>query len=293
MFGFGSARGHGGHRRWAAALAALTALTLGATTAPAEADRARGHKPTSATGWYLALGDSVAAGYQPGLGDNPTGGYVGAVLGNVQQQTPKTHLRNLACSGESTTTMIAGGICSYDEGSQLAQALVFLHAHARATRLVTLTIGANDVTPCLQAGEPADIAACATTRLTAFQEHLAGILAQLHATAPATRIVVTNYYNPFLAFYFTAPALVPLTASLQAMLNGLIAAATAAPPGQPGDVADVASAFHSDDPTPVPPSNVPLNVVTVCQWTWMCAKGDIHPNDAGYGVIAQAVEKVL
>ena len=35
-------------------------------------------------GWYLALGDSLAAGYQPGQGDDPTGGYVGGVLDAVR-----------------------------------------------------------------------------------------------------------------------------------------------------------------------------------------------------------------
>ena len=38
----------------------------------------------------------------------------------------------------------------------------------------------------------------------------------------------------------------------------------------------------------------PLNVARICQWTWMCAPApvgpNIHANDAGYAVMAQAFE---
>jgi hypothetical protein len=38
-------------------------------------------------------------------------------------------------------------------------------------------------------------------------------------------------------------------------------------------------------------------VVRICQWTWMCAPAplgpDIHPNQAGYGVIAHTIAGVL
>ena len=76
-----------------------------------------------ATGYYLALGDSLAAGYQPGMGDDKTGGYVGGVLDAVRAQSPKTKLVNLACSGETVATMVSGGRCAYEAGSQFDQAL--------------------------------------------------------------------------------------------------------------------------------------------------------------------------
>jgi hypothetical protein len=57
----------------------------------------------------------------------------------------------------------------------------------------------------------------------------------------------------------------------------------------------VAGAFSTDDLTPV--NGVPLNVLRICQWTWMCAPAplgpDIHANTTGYGVIARAFEDVL
>jgi hypothetical protein len=41
-------------------------------------------------------------------------------------------------------------------------------------------------------------------------------------------------------------------------------------------------------PSAIQPSSLPLNVQRACEWTWMCLGGDIHPNNAGYGVIARA-----
>jgi hypothetical protein len=43
-------------------------------------------------------------------------------------------------------------------------------------------------------------------------------------------------------------------------------------------IADVAGAFHNGEQ--------PLSAQLVCQWTWFCSVGDIHPNTAGYAVIA-------
>jgi len=66
-------------------------------------------------------------------------------------------------------------------------------------------------------------------------------------------------------------------------------------------VADVEGAFQTTMFTPVVPVDwypvaVPLNVVRVCQWTWICSAthpGDFHPNAEGYGVIAAAYRAEL
>jgi hypothetical protein len=53
-------------------------------------------------------------------------------------------------------------------------------------------------------------------------------------------------------------------------------------------VADVERAFSVTDFTLV--DGVPLNVRRSCEWSWWCnwVPPDVHPNTAGYGVIAQA-----
>jgi len=274
-------------RRLAVSFIAVLALLVGSGPAQAApSPTGTGH----AAGWYLALGDSLAAGYQPGQGDDPSGGYVGHVRDALQQSAPKTSLVNLACSGETTSSMVEGGKCAYDEGSQLAEAVDFLHAHARFTRLVTLDIGANDVAKCGAQGLPP---ACVQGGLGSVAANLPVILGQLRAAAPGVPIVVLNYYDPFLAAWLTGPAgqaVAQQSVPLLGVLNGIIADATGA---VGGSVADVAGAFHSTDFTPViVPSlggSVPRNVATVCALTWMCVESNIHPNDDGYAVLAAAV----
>ncbi|MEO6790739.1 MAG: hypothetical protein ABI249_00560, partial [Ornithinibacter sp.] len=77
--------------------------------------------------------------------------------------------------------------------------------------------------------------------------------------------------------------------TLQGQLNGIIAAAATADSVK-ADVADVATAFKSNDWTPVAGAgSIPTNVATICTWTWMCLLGDIHANDTGYAVMAATV----
>ena len=62
-------------------------------------------------------------------------------------------------------------------------------------------------------------------------------------------------------------------------------------------VADVAAAFQTTVKTPVAVTDVgtvPTNLARILQWTWMAApRFDFHANDAGYAVMARAVEKQL
>jgi hypothetical protein len=99
-----------------------------------------------------------------------------------------------------------------------------------------------------------------------------------------------NYYNPFVAAWLQGPAgQTPAlqSAALVGQFNDLlesIYAFFAVPVG------DVARAFHADDFTIVPIFRLPINVVVVCQLTWMCTPPpqgpDVHPNRSGYFVIA-------
>ncbi len=289
-------------RRWAIVIAALAVGCLSApaasATAPAPGLAASSHGESRhgsehAMGWYLALGDSLAAGFQPGQGDDKSGGYVGGVLAAVKADSARTKLVNVACSGETVVTMVRGGRCAYEEGTQLAQAVEFLHAHRRTTRLVTIDIGANDVQRCVSRSPLGIDFTCIQQGLGDVQRLLPQVLAQLHAAAPEAQIIVANYYNPFLAAYLTGAAgqaLAQQSVALQAALNTIIAGSAAS---VGADVADVATAFRSTDFTPVnvPALGglVPTNVATICAWTWMCQLGDIHANDAGYAVMADTV----
>ena len=113
---------------------------------------------------------------------------------------PGLKLVKLGCPGETTASMINGGICRYRGGSQLAAAVAFLQAHRGRVLLVTLDIGANDPEHC--GGEPGlgQLAKCAVKDVPAAVGHLGTITTRLKAAAgPGVRIVGMNYYLPALA----------------------------------------------------------------------------------------------
>jgi lysophospholipase L1-like esterase len=145
--------------------------------------------------FHLALGDSLAAGTGAPAGQ----GYVPLVTAGQLPRLPGLTLRNLSCGGATTTSMLAGGGCSYPQGNQVAAAEAFLAAHPGSVSFITIDIGANDVSGCVSAAgtDPA----CAAARLPVVQTNLAQILARLHAAAPGVPIIGMTYYNPFLAFW--------------------------------------------------------------------------------------------
>ncbi len=276
------------------AIAAAIILTLGlagpvAATGP-------GSSGVHAPVYYLALGDSLAAGVQPT--GNPAQmyrthqGYVDQLYVAAKAWYPNLKLVNLACPGESTTTMIHGGICSYDRGSQLAEAINFLHAHRKFVAFVTIDLGSNDF---VCQNDPS----CLPPGFVTIGQNLPGILSQLRAAAgPDIPIFGMTIYDPFLGWWLTGEAGQYLaTQSVDAIvqLNGLLTGIF----GVAGiQVADVQGAFSTTDFTPVPAlGNLPLNVVLICQWTWVCAQPPLgpnnHPNATGYGVIAQAFAAII
>ncbi|PYC76390.1 SGNH/GDSL hydrolase family protein [Streptomyces tateyamensis] len=279
--------------RAAATVGLLGATLLGAGASPASAapDHAR-H-----TRYYLALGDSLAAGYQtlPGGGSEVGHGYAQDLARTLQARAAAAHrgfsFTDLGCPGETTGSMLGGG-CPYPHpfpGSQLDAAVAFLKAHHKDDLLVTLDIGANNVDGCA-AGGSLD-AACAVKGIATAGKDLSTILDRLRAAAgPHTRIVGMNLYDPFLAAWMTGPQgkvlaglSVPLADSLNATL-GLVDAAHGIP------TADVAKAFSTNAFLPLVPvagQQVPLNVARIMSWTNM-SRGDIHANDTGYQVIADA-----
>ena len=202
-----------------------------------------------------------------------------------------TNLVNLACSGETTATMLAGGICTYPgSGSQLGAALAYLTAHRNRTTLITIDIGANDVDRCVSTSGIST--ACVAAGMAQTRTNLSVIFRELRQADPRARIIALNYYDPFLAAWLLGPTgreLAQVSLGLADQLNGLIERAAEQNRIR---VAEVAEAFRSHtwrlvtDPTF---GSIPTNVALVCSWTWMCTQSNIHANDAGYAVLAHAV----
>lgn len=227
--------------------------------------------------YYLALGDSLAFGYQPDL--NFDDGYVNDFSVNLQAHGVSSDA-NMACPGETSVTFLNGKcpapiLRKYPYiGSQLNAAVWYLHHHAGQVSPVTLDIGANDVLPDI------NTKTC-TVNISKFNADLATVDANLTQTIlPALRsaltvngqvtgdLLIMNYYNAY-------QNICPSTGVYVQMLNNHLANDISGY----GSLIDVFTAFGG----PSQPH--------VCSYTWMCTIfKDIHPKDAGYSVIASAFE---
>jgi lysophospholipase L1-like esterase len=280
----------------AAALALAAPLTLAATgPSPSSAGRSG-----VATSYYLALGDSLAQGVQPsaaGASVPTSHGYANQLYAALRLRHPGLRLVKLGCSGETTATMINGGICSYPQGSQLAAAVAFLRAHPGRVSLITIDIGANDPNSCLALSSLGKIASCMRAVLPRAVRNLTEILTGLRAAGGrGVAVIGMSYYVPELAAWRSSPsgeAVAALTERLVASYNAMLAAVYRKFGAR---LANVFGAFHSGDFTDrvrLPgDGSLPRNVATVCLWTWACSRGprgpNEHPNATGYAVIALA-----
>jgi lysophospholipase L1-like esterase len=274
-----------------AVLCAVVAAPAATLTPAARAD-------DSPTTYDVSLGDSLAQGFQPN-GD-VTRGYAEQLYGLLVADRPKLRLVKLGCGGESTVSMRFGsqdptvvGSCGppryykvlYPRGTQLAEAVSFLEAHKGKVALVTIDIGANDLS--WRDGRGNDVFCllepdgCAA-RTASTAENLAAILADLRTAAgPDVPIVGMSYYDVFAPLCVSDPSLPFVCGRVDAFNATLVDTYAAA--GDP--VADVAGAFEND--------NLVNAAAHVCAWTWFCAVGDVHANTAGYGVIAAAFKQAI
>jgi lysophospholipase L1-like esterase len=275
-----------------ALLAALLAMPVGAVDDPTI---------TTDVGdsWYLAIGDSLAAGYQP-VGDpqndhKTRSGYPDQLWLMARGQYPNLHLRNLGCPGTNTETVrIDYPRCSYEHGSQLDEALWFIGAHRDELAFITIDLGFNDF-------ECSDSFDCLLPGIEAIEQRLPAILDELQAAAPGVPIVGMNIYDPFLTHWFAGgleATLAELSVGAITLVNESLATVYEAA-GIP--VADVASAFDIDEWDVLVPlaghGDVPRNVALLCERTWQCHPPplgpDRHPNVLGSRVMAETFAKEL
>src|SRR4029450_1519771 len=141
----------GGALLCAATTLGLMAVLIGPSIATAD-------NLSNAVHYYVALGDSLAAGYQPNGETGPDGmflhGYANQLYDALKANDPTLQLQNLACGGETTSATISGeevhfagsrSFCGYRSwhgplahGSQLDDAVAFLHAHSGFVSLITI-----------------------------------------------------------------------------------------------------------------------------------------------------------
>ena len=280
-------------------VAAACAAVLAVSAEPARA-------PADSAPYYLALGDSLAAGDQPdsrGV-DRPTPeGYVSVLARRLTRVYRGLQAVNLSCGGATSRTLLTFPGCQprLGPGSQLEEAEHVLAGRPGAA-LVTIDVGDNDVERCIHTDGRRIDRACVQRGTASLVAHLPAIAQRLRAAA-GSRVPVVGItdYDQFLALWLdggrgraAARESVAVIDHLNALIASIYARAgiLVAPAGQ---------AFATDDlatPRRLPGrGTVPLAVERVCRWTWACSGPpvghDDHANAAGYGVIAQVVLDAL
>lgn len=268
------------HRRWRIFIPLLVCLLVGFILTPIIA--ASAHRASILVGprqYYLALGDSLAYGFQPDL--NFADGYASDFYSNLKPYGV-TARANLGCPDETSATFIHGG-CPYAllhkyfyRGAQLNMALSYLAAHPGQVSPVTLDIGANDVLPDLNAKICAPDVNKFAADLAALDANLQQIiLPRLHSAlmingVPTGDLIVMNYYDPYQNL---CPNTLPYLEELNQHLSADVA--------DYGSVVDVFNAFGGAS---IPNPNT-------CSYTWICSGfKDVHARSSGYSVIARAFE---
>ena len=290
-------------RLMVAPLLLVSAFSVSAFTGSTSA-AAKTTAPPKGSPWYLSLGDSLAQGVQSDGVQPPDGGsiitdsgYVDDLYQSGLTARPHLQLMKLGCPGETSSSLVLGAgatppsPCTYAEGSQLAAAAAFIATHRVA--FITMDIGANDVDGCIAAPDPQ---ACVVAALPVMAHNVGLTVGTLEAaiagSGQKTRIFGMNYYDPFLAAWLTGPAgqlqaqqTEVLTEALNITLQGVY--------GHFGvKVANVQRAYQTSNFDIVQPIGLPVNVLEICINTWMCSEGNIHANDVGYQVIADAFLKL-
>lgn len=241
--------------------------------------------------YYLALGDSLAFGFQfeifnqhypsvpPELFSH---GYVDDFSQMLQRIQPDIQTINFGCPGETTDTFIHGG-CVYTlqgfqlhnsySDSQLDEAIQFLHAHPGQVSPITFNLGTNDlkVLTTLCGSDISCYYIQGPIVLDQISANLNQILGALRVAAPNSEIITfTNYSVSFLS----DPRFLELSNAFNAVIFTTASANRVR-------VADVFTAF-----------NGPPQPETICNLTLICTSGDGHPSDAGYQVIADQLWQV-
>ena len=229
--------------------------------------------------YYLALGDSLAFGYQPDLAWNH--GYVNDFFGNLKSHGT-TNKANMSCPGETSSTFINGG-CRYWYlrkflyfGPQLNAAVAYLQRYAGRVSPVTLDIGVNDLLPDIDP-KTCSVSSSFNADLQTLDSNLTNIIlprlkAALTVGGQVTGdLVMMNYYDPY-------QNICPQDVSYVQTLNQHLANDASGY----GIIVDVFGAF----------GGASTSSQNICSYTWMCSIfKDIHLRTEGYSVIANAFEQ--
>lgn len=296
---------------------AASLVAVGLLAAPGSSTASKVAKPI-----YISMGDSYSVGYQTAALGN-TSGFTGYVAKKEHYQ-----LENFGCGGATTGSLFTQTGCPagssaatdavpYPTSSQVQAVLDYIAAPVNAgkVKLITVSIGGNDVTGCASSPDPVG---CVSAAATVIQRNVTSLVTQLDSALTingdtSAHIVGTTYPDVFLGDYVapvgsTNKQLAVLSKlAFDALINpalntaytGVSRSAFVNVMSAPYGTATAGDDTGSFDNTtyaytgPRAPLHgfgkaVPAPVVEVCLITWYCNPltfGDIHANTKGYNFI--------
>jgi lysophospholipase L1-like esterase len=283
------------------------ALAVGHKVAP---------KPKPVTGVLLSLGDSYSVGWQ-----ELPGGTQGSTLnGPANQLVPLAaargwHLKlvNLGCGGATTTSMLttsavgcapgalAPGATNYPNKSQTQAAVDFIKSHPGRVKVVTVSIGGNDVDGCPTQADPTG---CVNAAMPTATKNLSKMVKQLRAAGgKQMRIIGSTYPDVELGLWvhptvLGANTLALVPGSISSFLNVINPGLKKAYDSVGAAFVDVTKATGAYGPfvatTDPTFGQIPVPVAKVCTLTYFCdGTFNIHMKTPGYHIIAALEAKTL
>jgi lysophospholipase L1-like esterase len=247
--------------------------------------------PPKLGNYYLALGDSYAAGYlAPGLPmdsqcqSSTAPGFVCVFYRYLKTINPQLQLDNLGDPGADSCELAGAGHHCFDtapKASPVDAGITLINDHPGQVSPITLTIGGNDLLPLLPAAlvDPSGTAQKLPGIFERLQTNLDTILSRLRTAAgPDAEIIVTTQPNP-LGGIGSPPlpvGLPDLAKSAIDHLNGVIKTEAAK---YNTIVADSAAAFDAH-----PGGAATLTFVPISLASGNPANINIHPTPDGYKV---------
>ncbi len=295
------------------ALVAAGVVGVGLVATPGVSQAKKAEAPTP---YYLSLGDSYSIGYQPNApGTGGTPGYTAYVAGKL-----KMDLENFGCGGATTTSILSSVGCfdpaatnavAYPTTTQEQGALDFIEAPANfgLVKLVTVSIGGNDITGCVSAGTESAIVTCVLTNAAAAEANIKILAGDLSTALDANGdssarimgltypdVILGQYVNPggTLGQQLAGLSVTAFDAYVNPDFNAAYTSVT------DGSFVNVTKAKYKKategDSTPLgeltplaPYGKVPRAVWEICTITWYCQEQNIHANTLGYEFIGKLV----
>lgn len=248
------------------------------------------------TGSYVALGDSISAGYGLGEGElsfperlAQSTGYALADFSSSEGVTSQALLETLSQPEVADAVKNADVITITVGGNDLMNALYEYLAEASGTMTADeiregLENGSFDMFALMGLMQQLDgfpISSQASAALTALSTNLSSALAQIKGMNPDAACIVANQYNPY--GHINNPFAADIVSTFEVGVRALNTTLERFAQARGATVADVHSAFAASSANPCNAYFTGLNNFSL----------DFHPNALGHQLIAEEVEQAL